>query len=215
MRNLSLAIWLLITGSLSAQTPKTLPNSAAWEFPTDIVAEQYKELRAFYEGRIGEAAAHRAAFWQGSDWPATVRENREHFKRMLGATETLREPKLERRLISESPSHSVWIIQWPILAVGNEGATSRGFVIEAGILILPTSGGPHPAMIVFPMRTVRLPILRVLPVSLRRRISPLDGWRPKATLFSRHSLWNAGPFANPGLKTGTGYSGSVIRWVST
>jgi dienelactone hydrolase len=150
MRNGLLAVWLVLAGSVSGQTPKTLPNSAPWVFPTDIVAEQYGELRAFYEGRIGEMASHRAEFWKDGDWAAIVRENREHFKRMLGATETLRQPKLERRLISESPSHSVWIIQWPILAVGNEGATSRGFVIEAGILILPTASGPHPAMIVVP-----------------------------------------------------------------
>jgi dienelactone hydrolase len=150
MRRVLLAASLVITGSLFAQTPKALPNSAPWEFPANIVAEQYAELRSFYESRIGEAAAHRAEFWKGSNWPAVVRGNREHFNRMLGATASLREPKLDRRLISESSSHTVWIVQWPILPVGNEPATSRGFVIEAGILILPEASGPHPAVIVVP-----------------------------------------------------------------
>ena len=74
---------------LYAETARTLPNSTRWEFPADIVAEQYSELRAFYEREISKAAAARSQYWAGDDWNAVVRENREHFRRMLGATDPL------------------------------------------------------------------------------------------------------------------------------
>jgi dienelactone hydrolase len=137
-----------LTACVCAETPKTLPNSARWSFPADIAAEQYKELRAFYESGIREAAAHRAEFWNGNDWAATVQGNREHFRKMLGVTASLREPAPEKQLIAESSSHTVWMVQWPILALGNQPATSRGSVVEAGILILPKAQGPHPAVVV-------------------------------------------------------------------
>src|SRR5438093_11159211 len=49
-------------GTLFAQTPELLPGTARWEFPPDIVAEQYRELRDFYERQHRDAASERERF---------------------------------------------------------------------------------------------------------------------------------------------------------
>ncbi|HEU0138462.1 MAG TPA: dienelactone hydrolase family protein, partial [Bryobacteraceae bacterium] len=133
---------------LNAETARTLPNSTRWEFPVDIVAEQYSELRTFYEREIAKAAAARSHYWAGEAWNAVVRENREHFRRMLGATDPLLEPKPQKTVLAESPSHTVSMLEWPVLPVGNMGATARGSVRAYAVLIVPKSSGPHPAAIV-------------------------------------------------------------------
>ena len=40
---------LLVGGCLLAAPPETLPGTTLWNFPKDIAAEQYVEMRAFYE----------------------------------------------------------------------------------------------------------------------------------------------------------------------
>lgn len=140
-----LAVSLL--SGLSAETARTLPKSNRWVFPADIVTEQYNELRAFYEGEIAKAAAARGQYWAGEDWNAVVRENREHFCRMLGVTDPLLEPKPQKTVLAESPSHTVSLLEWPVLPIGNMGATARGSLCAYAVLIVPKSAGPHPAVI--------------------------------------------------------------------
>ena len=46
----------LLSSTLLAAPPETLPGSARWAFPQDIAAEQYREMRDFYEPQNAAAA---------------------------------------------------------------------------------------------------------------------------------------------------------------
>jgi dienelactone hydrolase len=118
--------------------PSTLPNSTSWEFPNDIVAEQYRELRQYYEQAIANAQDKRPE--------PDIAE----FRRMLGIEDTLIAPKPEQKPIAESGSHSVSLVSWPILSAGNTSATAGKQVRLYGILISPKSAGKHPAVIAVP-----------------------------------------------------------------
>ena len=43
-----------------------LPGTTRWEFPADIVADQYRELRDFYERQHHDAAGEREQFGRSS-----------------------------------------------------------------------------------------------------------------------------------------------------
>ena len=50
----------LVFASCVAWCAPPLPNSTSWEFPQDIVAEQYRELRQYYERAISAARDKRS-----------------------------------------------------------------------------------------------------------------------------------------------------------
>jgi hypothetical protein len=45
----------------AADSEFLLPGTTLWAFPPDIVAEQYAEMRGFYERQIADAPLTRAA----------------------------------------------------------------------------------------------------------------------------------------------------------
>src|SRR5262245_28853951 len=53
---------ILAASTIAAEKPGPLPQTTFWDFPQDIVDEQYRELRDFYERQIRDAASRREAF---------------------------------------------------------------------------------------------------------------------------------------------------------
>ncbi len=126
--------WLVLLPCLAWCAPP-LPNSTLWEFPKDIVAEQYGELRQYYERAISAARDKRPA--------PDVTE----FRRMLGIEDTLITPKPEQKQIGASAAHVASLVSWPILPTGNTSSTAGKQVRLYGILITPKAAGTHPAVV--------------------------------------------------------------------
>ena len=149
MRN-SLFVLLALLLPLRAQSPGDLPGTARWDFPPDIVTEQYVELRRYFEARIDEAAKQRSHFWEGAP---TVEQNRQELRRMIGAVEQFLPPEPKTKQIASTSAFQYSLIEWPILRLGNIGSTagsSGALVKEYGILLEPNRPGKHPAVIAIP-----------------------------------------------------------------
>ncbi|MBM3736722.1 MAG: hypothetical protein FJW39_13150 [Acidobacteria bacterium] len=115
-----------------------LPNTTAWEFPADIVGQQYAELRAFYEAQ-----------WKK---PGTIDlgREREFIRQSIGAIDEFRAPAPNIAVLGESAGIRVSAVEWPILRLGTIDPT-RGFsgalVRLYGIVLEPVAAGPHPGMV--------------------------------------------------------------------
>lgn len=130
----------------TAAAPERLPGSRAWTYPEDIVAEQYRELRTYYEREIERLSSARPPL---GDIGAARRE----FKALIGAIDEFLPPKAETEAISDFGSFTADLVQWPILRSGTQPSTvgSAGTAVrEYGILLAPKGRGPHPAGIVLP-----------------------------------------------------------------
>lgn len=142
-----LAVPILFVGaSLCAQTPDTLPGTERWEFPADIAAEQYRELRGYFEREIAELAARRGAVLN----PTVARQK---FRELIRATDSFSEPKPETAAISDFGPFTASLVHWPILRPGNAPSTvaSAGSMVrEYGILLAQKTSGLRPAVIVIP-----------------------------------------------------------------
>jgi len=116
-----------------------LPGTKPWNYAQTIVAEQYQELRAYYERLIADAARKRES----------LRPDREEFRRMIGAVDPMRAPKPKTEVIGRTPDYWVSLVDWPILPLGTIGPTMTGGrqVREYGIVLEPRGSGPFQAMI--------------------------------------------------------------------
>ncbi len=134
----AVALLLSITPSLLGQDA-ILPGTKPWNFPQDIVAEQYQELRAYYERLIAEAARKREL----------LKPDREEFRRMIGAVDQMQLPKPKEEAVGQTPDYSVSLVEWPVLRLGTIRPTMAGGfqVREYGILLVPRGSGPFPATI--------------------------------------------------------------------
>ena len=155
--------WLLIpilflwaTTLRAAESASTLPGSSLWSLPPDLAAEQYAEMRSFYEDQITEAAGNRSRLWNvdASSVEAfrkSIAQNVEEFRKMIGAVDTFRPPKPQVTKIGDAGAYTAHLAEWPILGLGTvsstEGLTSS-LVYEYGILLVPAGAGPFPAVIV-------------------------------------------------------------------
>jgi dienelactone hydrolase len=120
-----------------------LPGSSRWDFPPDIVAEQYGELRSYFEARIAEASSKRTL--GGS--------LREDLSRMIGAVDPFLAPDARSTPLGQTAAFTFSLIEWPVLRLGNIGSTAGsagGFVKEYGILLETKRPGKHPAVIAIP-----------------------------------------------------------------
>ncbi|HUQ93016.1 MAG TPA: dienelactone hydrolase family protein [Bryobacteraceae bacterium] len=107
-----------------------------WEFPQDIVAEQYRELRQYYERAISAP--------RDKGLLPDVAE----FRRMLGMEDALIPPQPQQKQIANSTAHIASLVSWPILPTGNTSSTAGKQVRLYGILITPKTAGKHPAVVV-------------------------------------------------------------------
>jgi len=139
--------------SVLGQEIDVLPGTSRWNFPAEIVAEQYKELRGFYEKRIGVAARERGKFWPAADWSRTVEKNRDELRRAIGAVDPFLKPAPVTKRIAETPAFTFSLVEWPVLPLGNLGSTSGSsgaLVKQYGILLEPKRPGKHPAVVAIP-----------------------------------------------------------------
>ncbi len=125
-------VCLLLATVLAAQDLP--PGARPWaDIPVDIAAEQYAELRAFYERQF-------AAYPKTRIEPALLR-------RIIGAGDSLIAPNPETTKLGEHIS----LVEWPISRIGTISPTmgfSGALVRQYGILHEPAGPGAHPAVIV-------------------------------------------------------------------
>ncbi len=143
-----LAVWLAIAMAAAAQKPGPLPQTAWWDFPEDIAAEQYQELRKFYERQIREAATERASFAQRSQ-----EERRNLLRQITGAIDEPMSPAAARTPLGETAEYAAALVSWPLLRMGTQPPTrgSAGTLVRCyGVLLEPKGGGKRPAVIVAP-----------------------------------------------------------------
>ncbi len=148
-----LGLCLVALPPVRAQSPGELPGTARWDFPPDIVTEQYMELRRYFEARIDEAAQQRSRFWEGAGWNQTVERNRQELRRMIGAVEQFLPPEPKTKQVASTSAFQYSLIEWPVLRLGNIGSTagsSGALVKEYGVLLEPHRPGKHPAVIAIP-----------------------------------------------------------------
>ena len=108
-----------------------LPGTAQWDFPKDIVAEQYAELRSYYERELRKPA------------PAATPDQ---VRKAIGAIDTLLPPKPRFKLLSETRDYKISQVDWPAARIGGSGATVNVY----GLLLEPDRPGRHPARVVMP-----------------------------------------------------------------
>lgn len=141
-------LFLLAAAALTGERPGPLPQTALWDFPDSIVADQYRELREFYELQIRNAAPRREAF--SSQNP---REQLKLLRELTGAIDPPMSPAPERTALGETAEYSAALVSWPLLRMGTQPPT-RGSVATVvrcyGILLEPKGTGRRPAVIVVP-----------------------------------------------------------------
>src|SRR5262249_44194933 len=125
-REIICAHLILAAAAFAAEKPGPLPRTALWEFPDNIVAEQYRELRDFYERRIREASSSREVF---SRKPPD--DQRKLLRELTGAIDQPMAPKPVRTPLGETAEYFASLVSWPLLRVGTQPPT-RG---SAGTLV--------------------------------------------------------------------------------
>jgi dienelactone hydrolase len=118
-----------------------LPNTTRWDFPADIVAEQYAELRAFYERQ-----------WKRPG-PVDADAIRPALRTAIGAIDAFRKPEPVIEKIGEAAGVRASYVQWPILRIGTIGPTagfSGALVRLYGVLLEPAGEGRYPAAVAIP-----------------------------------------------------------------
>ncbi len=140
----ALILWILaLSVPCGGAAEALLPNSERWTPPADIVAEQYREMKAYYDGHLQAAAAERRR-----SAPVSPAESRAALARMLGMQDAFTAPKPE--MTPAGPG--AWLVNWPVLRLGTAGATMGGAfpVREYGLLVKPDGPGPFPVILALP-----------------------------------------------------------------
>src|SRR4051812_35214047 len=78
----------------AADVPETLAGTTRWNVPADISAEQYRELRSFYEHQIAEAANRRHS-------AGAKQASRAEFRALIGAIEEFLAPRPEVEAVAD------------------------------------------------------------------------------------------------------------------
>ncbi len=133
---------LFAPAALWAQSGETLPGTARWDFPSDIVAEQWAELRSYYESR-----------WAKPGAPFDLAANRAAIRELTGAVDEFRKPEPRITAVGEESGIRASLAEWPVLRIGTIGPTagfSGALVRMYGVLLEPTGGGRSPATVFLP-----------------------------------------------------------------
>jgi dienelactone hydrolase len=110
-----------------------------------MVADQYRELREFYELQIREAAPRREAFARN---PPELQ--RKLLRELTGAIDQPMSPVAARTPLGETSEYSATLVSWPLLRMGTTPPTrgSAGTLVRCyGILLEPKPAGKRPAVI--------------------------------------------------------------------
>jgi len=132
---------------LLAQPTGLLPGTTPWDFPPDIAAEQYTELRRYFEAGITKAAGRRRIAKYD---PSAVRED---LRRTIGAVDKFLPQQAVVKEIGATAAFTFSLVEWPLLRLGNTGSTSGSsgaMVKQYGILLETKRSGKHPAVVAIP-----------------------------------------------------------------
>ena len=146
-------VWLVLCGSVFADSPATLPNTQPLTWDDDLADRMMDGLHRFVERKIEHAVANRQQFWKrDTSSPAayekSIAPNRERLKKIIGLVDPRVPAQMEvagaadqgydaariqpEGLRSDRP---VYRVRWPVLdGVSGEGlwvpsASNRGVVI--------------------------------------------------------------------------------------
>jgi dienelactone hydrolase len=132
----------LISAALLLLT--ALPGTTDWDFPADIVSEQYAEMRAWYERAMARAREQRRPF-------ANAETGRLQIRKRLGMKDEFLPIKPEIQPAGDFGPFTASLVSWPVLRAGTQGPTtgSAGMLVrEFGVLLAPKTPGRHPAAVV-------------------------------------------------------------------
>jgi dienelactone hydrolase len=134
-----LAFAALLTGA----QPDVLPGTSRWNFPADIVAEQYAELDRYLDREIRSALEQRQPFTD----PVAARRD---LRRLIGAIDAFLPLKPKREEIGRLGAIQVSLVEWPVLPIGSTPPTrgSAGSLVrQFGILLEPETAQSRPGVI--------------------------------------------------------------------
>ena len=143
------------TQAANSQLPAAQPlaHTAALEWPEEDLSGRLMDgAHRFVERQIAEMQARSDRFWKydrssRAAWEASVKDNRDRLREIIGAVDPRTPPALERygddenpALVAETPRYRVFQVRWPVL----DGMTAEGLLVE------PTSGTPAASLVVVP-----------------------------------------------------------------
>jgi dienelactone hydrolase len=116
-----------------------LPQTAALEWPEeDLSGRMMDGAHRFVERQITGTQARLDRFWNydrssPAAWNASLKDNRDRLREIVGAVDQRAAPALERfgddeipALVAETPRYRVWQVRWPVL----DGMTAEGLAVE-------------------------------------------------------------------------------------
>jgi dienelactone hydrolase len=140
----------------SLQAPASdgrLAQTAFLDWPEeDLSGRMMDGAHRFVEGQIVEAQARSRRFWKydrssPSAWTASLRENRDRLREILGAVDPRLPPAVERfgddenpALVAETKRYRVYQVRWPVL----DGVPAEGLLVQ------PATGTPAAHIVVVP-----------------------------------------------------------------
>ena len=142
-----------------AQVPAAsapLPQTTALEWPEeDLSARMMDGAHRFVERQIADVQARSTRFWKydrssAAAWTASVQENRDRLREIIGAVDMRLPARLERfgddehpALVAETDRYRVFQVRWPVL----DGVWAEGLYVEpskrapaAHIVAVPDAG---------------------------------------------------------------------------
>jgi dienelactone hydrolase len=134
-RIVSFLICCLLASAAAAQLSSTQPLDWPEE---DLSARMMDGAHRFVERKIAEAEQERSKYWKfdianPAPYEASIRENRERLREIIGAVDPRLPPRLERfgddenpALVAETPAYRVYQVRWAVL----DGVDGEGLLIE-------------------------------------------------------------------------------------
>ena len=151
-RRLIAGAFVAIASLAFAAPPESLPQTAVLDWlEEDLSGRLMDGAHRFVEQQITAASAQRSRFWKydqssASAWNASLAENRERLREIIGAVDARLPPRLERfgddtnpALVAETKSFRVYQVRWSVF----DGVSAEGLLVQpmqaaaAHLVVLP------------------------------------------------------------------------------
>jgi dienelactone hydrolase len=148
--------WLAAGYNPSGQPPSpaaSLPQTAPLDWPEeDLSGRMMDGAHRFVERQIAETQARSGRFWKydsasAAAWTASVQDNRDRLREIIGAVDSRLDPRIERfgddespALVAETDRYGAYQVRWPVL----DGLSAEGLLVQ------PRSGRPTAHLVVIP-----------------------------------------------------------------
>jgi dienelactone hydrolase len=121
-----------------AAPPAQLPGTAALDWQDDLADRMMDGLHRYIERKIAASPQDRAARWHrdpssAKAYEASIAENRDRFRKIIGATDPRVTGPLERiaagsdsLVVAETDRYRVYQVRWPVL----DGVDGEGLLLE-------------------------------------------------------------------------------------